>query len=292
MSKFGNFWLMSDERCLICGHNPVETCRVGRATMHRCPQCSAVMTPPAQRATANPDYYETQYTLTDSVRTDTEMHRYFRYPEYAALIGRVLRLYEHETITERSWLDIGCDHGFFLDDVRRYGFRVAGVEPSERARTYAQSIGLNVVPDVRQISDTFSVISLWHVLEHLDSPVEVLRDVYERCAPGGVLCIRVPDATSFWARLLRDRWIWFQPHHHLVHYSPSVLRDVVERAGFTVTEVRRQKPNTRFTKRAYRLSTHVFAHTLQRPFPSLRKRAARWYQDVTGCELFLLARKP
>ena len=260
--------------------------------MWRCMACTALITPVEARATANSDYYQTEYTLTHTSRTNTEMHRYFRYPEYATLIGRVLNELEPSPEIPRTWLDVGCDHGFFLDDVRRYGFSVVGVEPSTSARAYAQSIGIAVEEGVSDVTGKYAVISLWHVLEHIDQPRQMLHQLYEQCEPGGVLCIRVPDASSFWARMMRDRWIWFQARNHVVHYSPRTLQTVVEDAGFQVAELRAQKPNTWLTRRAYRLSWKVFSHTHGRARPSLRDRVARWYQDVTGCELFVVARKP
>ena len=256
--------------------------------MLRCSSCRVVVTPNELRATEQDDYYETQYTLTETVRVDREMHRYFRYPEYVSLIGDVLRLHPNAG----SWLDVGCDHGFFLDDARRHGFSVQGVEPAASARAYATSIGIPVASDLGEINGTFTVISLWHVLEHLAEPLDTLSTLYDHLDPGGLLCIRVPDAGGFWSRLLRDRWIWFQPHHHLVHYTRDHLASLVKRAGFQVLDVRRQRPNTRYTRRAYWLSSAVFSHTLQRSRPSLRDRAARLYQDITGQELYLIAKRP
>lgn len=255
--------------------------------MLSCPSCKVVVTPPELRATNNRDYYEEQYTLTRTVRSNKEMHRYFRYPEFASLIGTVMS----NAAPPGRWLDVGCDNGFFLDDVRRYGYAVQGVEPSASAREYARQIGIDVQADISDVNGPFDVVSLWHVLEHIDLPVAALSGLRDKMNPNGLLCIRVPNAASFWSRMLRDRWIWFQPHHHLVHYTPSTLRIVLERSGFTPLFVREQRPNSFLTRRAYRLSNQVFHHTQGRPLPSLRDRAARWYQDVTGQELFALARR-
>ena len=256
--------------------------------MLQCNACSVVITPPSDRATATSDYYEEQYSLTHTVLANTEMHRYFRYPEYARLIGEALEY----TQAPGSWLDVGCDHGFFLDDVRRYGFSAVGVEPSQGARTYARQIGLEVHESLDQVADSFSAASMWHVLEHIEDPLHMLTQIHERLLAGGLLMIRVPNAGGFWSRILRDRWIWFQPHHHVVHYTAGTLQAVVERAGYSVLTVREQRPNSWFTRRAYRLSAAVFTNTLQRARPSVRDRLARAYQDITGQELLLIAKRP
>lgn len=255
--------------------------------MLRCGSCGAVVTPPQLRATNDPDYYEEQYTLTRTVRSNKEMHRYFRYPEYASLIGDVL---ERKTPPGR-WLDVGCDNGFFLDDVRRYGYDVHGVEPSLSARAYAQQIGISVDAEIADVNGRFDVVSMWHVLEHIELPYVALKGLHERMNPDGLLCIRVPNAGGFWSKVLRDRWIWFQPHHHVVHYTQQSLHTILERAGFKVLFLKAQQANSRLTQRAYRLSNATFHQAMGRPLPSIRDRAARWYQDITGQELYALAQR-
>lgn len=255
--------------------------------MEKCHNCGVVLTPTAKRGQATADYYEEAYSLTNTVRASTEMHRYFRYPEYIRLLGEV-STYKQAPAT---WLDIGCDHGFFLDDARRFGYRVLGVEPAKAAREYARHIGLDVTHDISEVTENIDLASMWHVFEHLTDPVGVLRSVHSKMNEQGVLAIRVPDAGSIWSRLLRDKWIWFQPHNHVVHYTLDILKKTVERAGFEVEMIRSQYPNTYLTKLSYQLSTTVFEKAGSLPKVSLRDRLARLYQDTTGKELYLIARR-
>ncbi len=256
--------------------------------MLQCSNCGAVVTPPNERAERKADYYEDDYSLTGTVRASTEMHRYFRYPEYIRLIGEVV---QHHPPPAR-WMDVGCDHGFFLDDARRYGYDVVGVEPSRQARNYALNIGLQAYGDVSETTGEFDIVSMWHVLEHISDPAAMLDSLKEKMVKGATLCIRVPDAGGFWSRVLRDKWIWFQSHHHVVHYTSDTLRRIVERSGFEVSMIRSQKPNTDHTRFAYDLATSAFTSGMKMARVSLRDRLARQYQDITGQELFLIARKP
>jgi predicted SAM-dependent methyltransferase/Zn-finger nucleic acid-binding protein len=271
--------------CPVCT-TPLVAHRIGRVHMLRCPSCTVVVRHPSLALDKGAAYYETEYRLTHTVRASTEMHRYFRYPEYQRLIGDVLHVHPDAA----SWLDVGCDHGFFLDDVRRYGLDVCGVEPSHYARTYAQRIGLDVHRDLADVQATYDVISMWHVLEHIEDPHAMLSTLRDRLAPSGVLAVRVPDAASFWSRVLKDRWIWFQPEHHAVHYSERSLRHLLESVGFTVTMLRRQRPNNSFTRRAYHLSRAVMRRSFGTAATSMRDVLARTYQDITGQELYAIAR--
>ena len=254
--------------------------------MYRCSTCTVIVRDPSLAPPQGDAYYEDDYVLTQTVRASTEMHRYFRYPEYQQLIATVLGHAPSAT----SWLDVGCDHGFFLDDVRRYIDRVAGVELSARARAYAQRIGLDVVHDLTAVEGTFDVISMWHVLEHIEQPIDMLQQLRGRLAEDGLLAIRVPDIASVWARLLGERWIWFQPHNHAVHYTRQALHTVLERAGFRVIHSVSQRPNTALTRASYRLSRRVMHRAFGTTW-TLRDVAARAYQDLTGTELFVIARR-
>lgn len=271
--------------CPVCAAT-LHTHRIGRTSMYRCEACTVIVRDPSLAPPQGDAYYEDDYVLTQTVRASTEMHRYFRYPEYQQLIATVLG----HAPSAASWLDVGCDHGFFLDDVRRYIDRTAGVELSARARAYAQRIGLEVVHDLTAIGGTYDVISMWHVLEHIEHPTDMLRQLHERLSENGVLAIRVPDIASAWARLLGERWIWFQPHNHAVHYTRKALHTVLEGAGYHIIHSVRQRPNTALTRASYRLSRRVMHRAFGTTW-TLRDVAARAYQDLTGAELFVIARR-
>lgn len=274
---------MQQGTCPICGADAPRPYRVGSTPVLRCSSCSVVFTLPS--ATEAELYYETDYSLTATTRISTELHRYFRYPEYQELVGMI----SQSVPTSASVLDIGCDHGFFLDDLRRYGFTVAGVELSERGRHYAQSIGLDVRKTLHELNDRYNAVTLWHVLEHISQPLLMLADIQRILEPGGRLFVRVPDFGSIPSKLLRDKWIWFQPHHHALHYTAATLRTVLQMAGFKVLQIEQRKPNTRLTKKAYRLAVSTLNQAHNLPVPNLRARAARMYQDITGVELLAIA---
>jgi SAM-dependent methyltransferase len=114
-------------------------------------------------------------------------------------------------------LDVGCGHGLLLDEARRRGFDVVGLELSRSAALHArQALGL----DVREVPleefdtwDSFDVVVLADVIEHLDDPVGAV----ERCArllrPGGALCVVTPDPSSITARMAGTRWWGYLPAH-------------------------------------------------------------------------------
>jgi len=255
--------------------------------MLTCSSCGVSIVDLSVRRSDAEAYYTDEYTLTQSSRTSTERHRIFRLPEYYRLLQEV----SATRPAPGSWLDVGCDHGFFLDESRRAGYRVEGVELAARARAYGQNIGLTIHPSMSEVKGTFDVISMWHVLEHLPEPRQMIEDLVSRLNTGGVLAIRVPDAGSVWSAMLQHRWIWFQPHVHLMHFTIPSLRTLLEQAGLNVVTIRSQRPNSILTRKSYHFSNAIFARTVQLPRPSLRDQAARLYQDITGIEIMAIAQK-
>lgn len=249
--------------------------------------CSVVVVEPSTRRINDEAYYSEEYTLTQTSRTSTERHRLFRLPEYYRLLHEIGSLWP----APGAWLDVGCDHGFFLDEVRRAGYTVEGVELASKARAYGQQIGLTIHASMEDVQNTFDVISMWHVLEHITEPRAMIEDLVRRLRPGGILSVRVPDAGSFWSRLLGHRWIWFQPSVHPIQFTQKSIRILLEQAGLDVISVRSQHPNSLLTRKTYHVANAVFARTVRLSRPSLRDHLARMYQDITGVEIMAVARK-
>lgn len=139
-------------------------------------------------------------------------------------------------------VDLGCWTGFFLDVARERGWRVSGVEPSAFAAGYArEQLGLDVVhgellaaalPDQR-----FDAVLMADVIEHLPDPGAALERVGSLLAPGGVLCLVLPDAGSPLARALGRRW-WSVLPTHVQYFTRASLRRLLERHGFELLETR------------------------------------------------------
>src|ERR671934_681452 len=135
-------------------------------------------------------------------------------------------------------LDVGCGHGLLLDEARRRGFEVVGLELSRAAARHArETLGLEVVEQPVEAFvdlDGFDVVVLADVLEHLDDPVAAV----DRCAgllrPGGALCVVTPDPSSLTARIAGRRWWGYVPAHHCL-LPRATLREPVSARGLVIS---------------------------------------------------------
>lgn len=112
-------------------------------------------------------------------------------------------------------LDVGCGHGLLLDEARRRGWSVTGLEVAADAAAHARALGLDVrETPVESLTDgAFDAIVLADVIEHLDDPVATVRHCAGLLAGAGVLCVVTPDPASRTARLAGARWWALLPGH-------------------------------------------------------------------------------
>ncbi len=133
-------------------------------------------------------------------------------------------------------LDIGCGPGFFLDEAKKRGWRVLGLDPSAWAADYAKkNFGIDVrkgfIEDANFPEAVFDGIMMNDVIEHLSDPKAALAKMRRWLKNDGILYISTPDIESFLSRLLRAKW-WGINQYHLFYFSRKTLGELLGVVGF------------------------------------------------------------
>jgi SAM-dependent methyltransferase len=139
-------------------------------------------------------------------------------------------------------LEIGCAYGFFLDEARRRGWRVRGVEPSSHAAAQASRLLGAPVPTTPLTAlpaepESQDAIAMWDVIEHLPNPRETLEVAAGWLRPGGVLALSTGDIGSSAARLHGADWSLMTPPWHQFYFSRRTLRRMLVQTGFEVVSL-------------------------------------------------------
>ncbi|HKP53408.1 MAG TPA: class I SAM-dependent methyltransferase [Chloroflexia bacterium] len=138
-------------------------------------------------------------------------------------------------------LDIGCGRGLLLHKLRMRGWDVRGTELSEEAAKYARNVlGLPVTTESLQDAgfpdEEFDLVILWHVLEHMHSPRDVLREVSRILKPGGRLLLATPNFGSWEARWGREHWFHLNVPGHLTHFTPRTLKRLLDEERLQIAQ--------------------------------------------------------
>jgi SAM-dependent methyltransferase len=199
--------------------------------LYRCERCGTVVQPSLPHGEALLELYR---RMRDEYYLDEERGRRVTARRLLDAIGR--------HVPSGSLLDVGCGHGLLLDEARRRGYRVEGLEVSDYATAHARDLlGLPVrqatVAEIAADTDPprYAAIVLADVLEHLDDPLATVDRCADLIAPGGVLCLVTPDPASRTARIAGASWWGYLPAHTYL-FPRRTLRDLLERRGLDVAD--------------------------------------------------------
>ena len=83
----------------------------------------------------------------------------------------------------------------------------------------------------------FACATFWHVLEHLDDPIDVLIRLRASLTPDGLVLAAVPNFGSLQSRILGESWLHLDVPRHLSHFTKTSLIGLFERSGYRVEGV-------------------------------------------------------
>ncbi|WP_418512662.1 class I SAM-dependent methyltransferase [Corallibacter sp.] len=186
-----------------------------------------------------PSYYESEDYIshTDAKRNLFESV-YHLVRSYS--LKQKLKLINKQSVSGKTLLDVGCGTGDFLQTALKNNWNVFGVEPNPQARNIANKKNNNVVYDADKISEfkkeSFDVITLWHVLEHLPNLEEQLALYKSLLKKEGTLIVAVPNFKSFDATYYKEFWAAYDVPRHLWHFSRTAISKLVSKNNMKVVK--------------------------------------------------------
>ena len=142
-------------------------------------------------------------------------------------------------------LELGCSTGTYLAALHRRGWDVSGVElcagPAQVAREAGWNVHQGTLETVGLQNEAFDLMAAWMVLEHVPAPVTTLQKMHQLLRADGMLLLGVPNAACWQRYLFGAHWYCLDLPRHLQHFSPSILRTLLEQAGFDQIEIRHHR---------------------------------------------------
>ena len=125
---------------------------------------------------------------------------------------------------EKNILDVGAGTAEFLKVCKNNSWNVFGTEPDNDARNIAIKKGIVLEKDISKFStQKFEIITLWHVLEHVENLSEYISNLNNMLSDFGRLIIAVPNFKSEDAKYYKEFWAAFDVPRHLWHFSQQSI---------------------------------------------------------------------
>jgi SAM-dependent methyltransferase len=213
-----------------------------RFRMGRCTDCGLVYLRDRPDSRDLDVYYPTEYKCFQAYETRGVIMK-----TLARLVARSKRRQIERLMPAglRTLLDYGCGTGTWLSALRNAGCDVdmAGTDIFEAPLRSLREQGIpafrcdetglfdHVVPG------SIGVIHLFHVIEHVASPLHVLSQLREALVAGGVIIGQTPNIASYGCRFWGERWNQWHVPHHFVLFTHETLARHAAKAGLEVVSI-------------------------------------------------------
>lgn len=144
-------------------------------------------------------------------------------------------------------LDVGCGGGTSLLEAKALGATAFGIEADPNVKSIAEDLSLNIHfgswQDKPFPEQSFDLIILNQVIEHLPDPDKALQTLSERLTPDGRMVLVFPNTASLWRRLFGPRWINWHIPYHLHHFDRKSFARMVQQCNLEIAHSRTITPN-------------------------------------------------
>jgi len=182
------------------------------------------------------------------------MREHWNYPGRNSLAGKMLSLPLWWWVKAKSrnfdlfaWqgegklLDFGCGGGNYLARMRKFGWGVTGMDMSPAAVEHCRQQGMEayVGTGVNEqfAAESFDVVTLWHVMEHVVSPSETLKQLHTILKPNGKLVLASPNFDSWLRKWFGYCWYPLDVPRHLTHFDKKTIAAMLTKNGFKVDKI-------------------------------------------------------
>jgi 2-polyprenyl-3-methyl-5-hydroxy-6-metoxy-1,4-benzoquinol methylase len=136
-------------------------------------------------------------------------------------------------------LDIGAGTGDFLLECKNQNWDILGIEPNDKAKGIALGKGIKFGDTIEKLeSNSFDVITMWHVLEHVPDVEYQVAELKRLLKPSGTIIIAVPNFKSYDANHYKEFWAAYDVPRHLWHFSKTAIEKLFDKQNMNLEDVK------------------------------------------------------
>ncbi|MCK9159124.1 MAG: class I SAM-dependent methyltransferase [Bacteroidaceae bacterium] len=234
--------------CPLCGGNHFKslmTCTDFYATketfeLYTCTDCGFTFTQDVPKGSSIDKYYETPSYISHSDTRTGAINIVYHYVRSFMLKKKVQLVINTSHLKVGRLLDIGTGTGYFPHAMQSCGWKVEAIEKNLKAQDFAhEHFNIQVKGDealYKYKKESFDAITLWHVMEHLESINDVWELLYSLLKKNGVLIIAVPNHSSYDAKKFGEYWAAYDVPRHLWHFTPETMQKMAIKHHFYLSK--------------------------------------------------------
>ena len=139
-------------------------------------------------------------------------------------------------------LDVGSGYGFLLKIARKRGWEVYGTELTDDAVNFCSEEGINMrkgnLNEVGFDPDMFDIVTSIEVIEHLNNPNELVKEMMRIVRPGGKVYMTTPNFNAVLRYRLKSKYDVIEFPLHLCYYTAKTLKKLYRSHGFEIEKIR------------------------------------------------------
>ncbi len=209
--------------------------------IQECNKCKFLFTNPRPTATEIGKYYQSQDYISHHDEAKDLMSKVYNYVRDFTL-NKKLMLVNTLIPSKGKLLDIGCGTGNFLQVCHDNNWQTIGTEPDQEARKIAKERTKSEIVEnialLQILPNTFQIITMWHVLEHVHELNETVRWLEKNLATNGKIIIAVPNPDSYDATKYGSKWAAYDVPRHLYHFTKSSMNSLLNKHGLKIDQIK------------------------------------------------------
>jgi len=199
----------------------------------QCEQCALRFTQNVPDVFSIGPYYQSDNYISHSETSKGIVNRLYHFVRTLTLSDKRRLILSATQLENGKMLDIGAGTGAFVHHMKSKGWQATGLEPDEAARRNALNVhNVNLLYSEAFFqfpADSFDVITMWHVLEHVHDLHGYMEQLKKILKPEGRIFIAVPNYESYDASFYKSFWAAYDVPRHLYHFSPETIFQLLEK---------------------------------------------------------------